>query len=55
MANDPIKTTVSDTPLDPVDTDRGSSFAEELERDREHRAKARSAKPLRRLIPFVLK
>ena len=37
-----------------ADTDRGSSFASELERDREHRAKARSAKPLRRLLPYVL-
>ncbi len=35
--------------------DRGSSFASELERDRAHREKARSAKPLRRLIPFVLR
>jgi ATP-binding cassette subfamily B protein len=37
-----------------ADTDRGSSFASELERDREHRAKARTAKPLQRLIPYVL-
>lgn len=37
-----------------VDLDRGSSFASELERDAEHREKARSAKPLRRLIPYVL-
>lgn len=35
--------------------DRGSSFASELERDRAHREKARSAKPLRRLIPFVMR
>ncbi|MEO1241385.1 MAG: ABC transporter transmembrane domain-containing protein [Pseudomonadota bacterium] len=35
--------------------DRGSSFASEIERDRAHREKARSAKPLRRLIPFVLR
>lgn len=38
---------------DQADTDRGSSFASELARDREHRAKARSAKPLKKLIPFV--
>ena len=37
-----------------VDLDRGSSFASELERDAEHREKARSAKPLRRLVPYVL-
>jgi ATP-binding cassette subfamily B protein len=37
-----------------ADHDRGSSFASELERDREHREKARTAKPLRRLIPYVL-
>ena len=39
---------------DQASVDRGSAFASELERDREHRAKARSAKPLRRLAPFVL-
>ena len=33
--------------------DRGSSFASELERDKQHREKARSAKPLSRLWPFV--
>jgi len=38
-----------------VDADRGSSFAAELERDAEHRAKARSIKPLSRLLPFVLR
>ncbi|GJL92399.1 ABC transporter transmembrane domain-containing protein [Hyphococcus sp.] len=38
-----------------ADADRGSSFASEIERDRAHRAKARSAKPLRRLVPFILK
>lgn len=38
-----------------ADTDRGSSFAAELEQDRKHREKARSAKPLRRLAPFILK
>lgn len=37
-----------------ADTDRGSSFASELERDATHREKARSAKPLRRLLPYVL-
>jgi ATP-binding cassette subfamily B protein len=34
---------------------RGSSFAAEIERDAAHRAKARSLKPLRRLVPFVLR
>ncbi len=37
-----------------ADTDRGSSFASELERDAAHREKARSARPLRRLLPYVL-
>ncbi|WP_417495480.1 ABC transporter transmembrane domain-containing protein [Maricaulis sp.] len=37
-----------------ADTDRGSSFASELERDAAHREKARSAQPLRRLLPYVL-
>jgi ATP-binding cassette subfamily B protein len=40
---------------DAVDEARGSSFASELERDRAHRAKARSIKPLSRLFPFVLR
>jgi ATP-binding cassette subfamily B protein len=35
--------------------DRGSTFAAEMERDKEHREKARTAKPLRRLIPFVMR
>lgn len=39
---------------DQTETDRGSSFAAEVERDKAHREKARSAKPLRRLVPFVL-
>ncbi len=34
---------------------RGSSFAADLQRDRAHRAKARSIRPLSRLIPFVLR
>ncbi len=38
-----------------TDADRGSSFAAELERDAEHRAKARTIKPLARLFPFVLR
>ncbi|MEK7265631.1 MAG: ABC transporter transmembrane domain-containing protein [Pseudomonadota bacterium] len=38
-----------------ADKDRGSSFAAELERDAEHRAKARSIKPLARLFPFVFR
>ncbi|WP_300529942.1 ABC transporter transmembrane domain-containing protein [Maricaulis sp.] len=37
-----------------ADLDRGSSFAAEMERDAEHRAKARSAQPLKRLVPYVL-
>ncbi|MEL7487457.1 MAG: ABC transporter transmembrane domain-containing protein [Pseudomonadota bacterium] len=40
-------------PIDRVSEDRGSSFASELERDKAHREKARSVKPLRRLIPFI--
>lgn len=36
-----------------ANADRGSTFAAEMERDKEHREKARSAKPLRRLVPFV--
>lgn len=38
-----------------ADEDRGSSFAAELERDAEHRAKSRSIKPLTRLAPFILR
>ena len=38
-----------------ADIDRGSSFASELEKDRAHREKARSAKPLKRLAPFVFR
>ncbi len=38
-----------------ADKDRGSSFAAEISRDAEHRAKARSIKPLARLVPFVLR
>ena len=38
---------------DRVDQDRGSGFAAELARDKEHRDKARTARPLVRLIPFV--
>ena len=37
-----------------ADLDRGSSFAAEMERDAEHRAKARSVQPLKRLVPYVL-
>lgn len=40
--------------LDQVSQDRGSEFISEMERDKAHRAKARSVKPLRRLVPFVL-
>ncbi|MDZ7627701.1 MAG: ABC transporter transmembrane domain-containing protein [Parvularculaceae bacterium] len=50
---------MSDTPIDAAaeraDKDRGSSFAASLERDAEHRAKARTVKPLLRLAPFVLR
>ncbi|MBY0421880.1 MAG: hypothetical protein K2Q06_06215, partial [Parvularculaceae bacterium] len=42
-------------PIDPVAEARGSSFAAEIERDAEHRAKSRSIRPLRRLLPFVLR
>lgn len=38
-----------------VDRDRGSSFATELSRDRAAREHARTLKPLRRLIPFILR
>ncbi len=38
-----------------ADKDRGSSFATELSRDAEHRAKARTIKPLTRLFPFVFR
>ncbi|MFN0022625.1 MAG: ABC transporter transmembrane domain-containing protein [Parvularculaceae bacterium] len=38
-----------------ADLDRGSSFAADLARDAEHRAKARTVKPLLRLAPFVLR
>lgn len=38
-----------------ADAVRGSEFAAELDRDKAHREKARSVKPLRRLIPFVLR
>ncbi len=36
-----------------ADRDRGSAFAEELDRDRKHREKAKTLKPLRRLWPFI--
>jgi len=55
MAQDPPNSSISETRGVRADADRGSSFAAELERDRAHRDKARSAKPLRRLVPFVLK
>jgi ATP-binding cassette, subfamily B, bacterial len=38
-----------------ADKDRGSGFAAEMERDAAHREKARSAKPLRRLIPYIVR
>ncbi|MEM9234824.1 MAG: ABC transporter transmembrane domain-containing protein, partial [Pseudomonadota bacterium] len=46
---------MTETTTSQTNIDRGSSFAAELARDKEHREKARSAKPLRRLVPFVLK
>ncbi|MDG1825499.1 MAG: ABC transporter transmembrane domain-containing protein [Henriciella sp.] len=39
---------------DQANIDRGSTFASEIEADKAHRRKARTAKPLRRLAPFVL-
>ncbi len=42
-----------DAPPSQADLDRGSSFASELERDKEHREKARSVRPLARLLPFI--
>lgn len=50
----PVAST-NETASQQTDADRGSAFASELERDRAHREKARSVKPLRRLVPFVLK
>ena len=38
---------------DQADIDRGSTFASEMAADQAHREKSRTAKPLRRLIPFV--
>ena len=38
-----------------TDQDRGSAFAADMARDAEHRAKARSVRPLARLVPFVLR
>ncbi len=47
---------VAETPTpDDVSEGRGSSFAAEIERDQEHRAKAKSIRPLRRLAPYVLR
>lgn len=40
--------------IDQANIDRGSTFASEIEADKAHRKKARTAKPLRRLAPFVL-
>jgi len=47
--------TTSDQPDVRADKDRGSSFAAELSRDADHRAKARTMRPLARLAPFVLR
>jgi len=38
-----------------ADLDRGSGFAAELEKDRLSRARSRSLKPLRRLVPYILR
>ncbi|MEO1015608.1 MAG: ABC transporter transmembrane domain-containing protein [Pseudomonadota bacterium] len=43
----------TDAPRSQADLDRGSSFASELQRDKEHREKARSVQPLKRLWPFI--
>ncbi len=45
----------SDAAAARADLDRGSGFAADLARDAEHRAKARSVKPLLRLAPFILR
>ncbi|MHA7872102.1 MAG: ABC transporter transmembrane domain-containing protein, partial [Hyphococcus sp.] len=55
MTRDAQHVSTSPAATDRASQDRGSSFASELERDRAHREKARSAKPLRRLIPFILR
>ncbi|PHS28968.1 MAG: ABC transporter [Robiginitomaculum sp.] len=55
MTQDRAGENYQNAPRAQVDVDRGSSFAAELQQDREHRAKARNAKPLRRLFPFILK
>ncbi len=49
-SNRPEATTNTQTQID-----RGSNFASEMERDRAHREKARSAKPLRQLAPFIMR
>ncbi len=51
MAAEPVTNTLHAR----ADLDRGSTFASELEQDRAHREKSRSAKPLRRLAPFILR
>ncbi|WP_421791682.1 ABC transporter transmembrane domain-containing protein [Hyphobacterium sp.] len=45
----------SGTTQSQANKDRGSGFAAELERDKAHRAKARSVKPLSRLVPYILR
>ena len=42
-------------PYQSVEADRGSSFAAELARDKKHRERARTIRPLSRLVPFVLR
>ena len=47
--------TAATTPRDPVDEARGSAFAANVEREAGSRAKAKSLKPLARLLPYVLR
>ncbi len=46
---------LADPDMRRADLDRGSGFAAELEKDRLSRAKSRSLRPLRRLLPFILR
>lgn len=48
-------TAPSTTDTTRADADRGSSFAAELARDKKHRERARSVRPLSRLVPFILR
>ncbi|MEL7015623.1 MAG: ABC transporter transmembrane domain-containing protein [Pseudomonadota bacterium] len=44
-----------DQPRGGATAQRASAFAEELARDRQHREKARTLQPLRRLLPMILR